>query len=83
VGWKLQKTTITIMKVTNKMKLCRLIYYSLSALRVLGDVFAHHQKYLTVFTASASSSNASMTPAGSNIAEYYQMLMGKNIARNM
>jgi hypothetical protein len=43
-----------IMKTTNKMQLCRLIYYSLSALRVSGDVFAHHQEHLTVFTASGS-----------------------------
>jgi len=32
----------TIRKVTNKMQLYRLIYYSLSALHVSGDVFAHH-----------------------------------------
>jgi len=41
-----------IMKVTNKMQLYRLIYYSYSALHVSGDVFAHHQEHLTVFTAS-------------------------------
>jgi hypothetical protein len=40
-----------IMKVTNKMQVCRLIYYSLSALHVSGDDFAHHQEHLTVFTA--------------------------------
>ena len=61
------------------MQLFRLIYYSLSALHVSGDVFAHHQEYLTVFTAFGSihqcrSSNSSMTPAGSDIGEYYQML---------
>jgi hypothetical protein len=32
----------TIMKVTNKMQLYRLIYFSLSVLRVSGDDFAHH-----------------------------------------
>jgi hypothetical protein len=47
-----------IMKVTKKMQLYRLIYYSQSALRVLGDVFAHHQEHLTVFTASGNSSIA-------------------------
>jgi hypothetical protein len=31
-----------------------LIYYSKSALHVLGDVFAHHQEHLTVFTVSGS-----------------------------
>jgi len=30
--------------------LCGLIYYSKSALHVSGDVFAHHQEHLTVFT---------------------------------
>ena len=34
--------------------LYRLIYYSKSALHVSGDVFAHHQKHLTVFTVSGS-----------------------------
>jgi len=32
----------------------RLIYYSKSALHVSGDVFAHHQEHLTVFTVSGS-----------------------------
>jgi len=43
-----------ITKVTNNMQLYRLIYYSKSALHVLGDVFAHHQEHLTVFTVSGS-----------------------------
>jgi hypothetical protein len=34
--------------------LYRLIYYSMSALHVSGDVFAHHQEHLTVFTVSGS-----------------------------
>jgi len=37
-----------------KDALYRLIYYSKSALHVLGDVFAHHQEHLTVFTVSGS-----------------------------
>jgi hypothetical protein len=46
----------TIMKITNKMQLFRLIYYSKSSLHVSGDVFAHHQssclylQYLVIFT---------------------------------
>jgi hypothetical protein len=44
----------TVMKVTNKMQLYRLIYFCLSALHVSGDVFTHHQEHLTVFTVSAS-----------------------------
>jgi hypothetical protein len=34
--------------------LYRLIYYSKSALQVSGDVFAHHQEHLSVFTVSGS-----------------------------
>jgi hypothetical protein len=45
---------LTIVKVTNKMKLCSLIYYSYSALHVSGNVFAHHQEHLTVFTVPGS-----------------------------
>jgi len=41
-----------ITKMTNKMQKCRLIYYSLTAEHVSSDIFAHHQEYLTVFTAS-------------------------------
>jgi len=44
----------TIMEVTNKMQLYRLIYYSYSALHVSGHVFAHHQEHLTVVTVSGS-----------------------------
>jgi len=36
------------------MQLYGLIYYSQSALHVSGDVFAHHQEHLTVFTTSGS-----------------------------
>ena len=37
-----------------QVSLCRLIYYSKSALHVAGDVFAHHQEHLTAFTVSDS-----------------------------
>jgi hypothetical protein len=36
------------MKMTNKMQLCRMIYYSLAALHVSRDIFARHQEHLTV-----------------------------------
>jgi len=36
------------------MQLYRLIYCSKSALHVSGEVFAHHQEHLTVFTVSGS-----------------------------
>jgi hypothetical protein len=32
--------------MTNKMQLCRIIHYSLAALHVSGDIFAHHQEHL-------------------------------------
>jgi hypothetical protein len=74
------------MKVTNKIQLYRLIYYSYSAVHVSVNFFVHHQEHMTVFTTSVSihsghcllvswmSSDFSMTPAGSDIGEYYQML---------
>jgi len=42
------------MKATNMMQVYGLIYYSYSGLHVSGDVFAHYQEHLTVFTASGS-----------------------------
>jgi hypothetical protein len=33
-------------KMTNKLQLCRIIYYSLTALHVLRNIFAHHQEHL-------------------------------------
>jgi hypothetical protein len=47
-------TWTVIMKVTNKMQLYRLIYFSLSSLHVSGDIFAHHQEQLIVLTVSGS-----------------------------
>ena len=55
--------------------LYRLIYYSKSALHVSGDVFAHHQEHLTVFTISGSVfPSCCRLAAGSNLGEHYQML---------
>ena len=39
-------------KKTNKLQLCRIIYYSLAALHVSSDIFAHHQERLICITAS-------------------------------
>jgi len=39
---------------TQQDALYRLIYYSQSAVHVSGNVFAHHQGHLTVFTVSGS-----------------------------
>jgi hypothetical protein len=40
------------MKMTNKMQVCRIIYYSLAALYVSSDIFAYHQEHLNCITAS-------------------------------
>jgi len=42
------------MNTTNKMQLYRIIYFSLSALHVSGDVFARHQEHLTVLTVTGN-----------------------------
>jgi hypothetical protein len=39
-----------IVKMTNRMQLYRLIYYSKSTLHVSGDIFVYNQEHLTVFT---------------------------------
>jgi hypothetical protein len=52
-----------------------LIYYSMSALHVSGNVFAHHQEHLTVFTESGSlHASCCLLAAGSNLGEHYQIL---------
>jgi hypothetical protein len=78
--------------------LCRLIYYSKSALHVSGDIFAHHQEHFTVFTVSGSvhpsccglGSEMGHQPAATwvNTTRYCKysqvlLLMGENIDRNM
>jgi hypothetical protein len=44
--------TTQYMKMTNKMQLCRIIYYSFAALHLSSDIFAHHQEHLNCITAS-------------------------------
>ena len=44
----------TTIKTAKQNALYRLIYYSMTALLVSGDVFAHHREHLTVFTVSGS-----------------------------
>jgi hypothetical protein len=39
-------------QMTNKMQLCRKIYYSLAALHVLNDIFAHRQERLNCIIVS-------------------------------
>jgi hypothetical protein len=50
--WFLQSSAFV--KAKNKIQICRLIYYSISALHVSVNVFAHHQAHLTLFTVSGS-----------------------------
>jgi len=38
--------------MTNKMQLYSVIYYSLAALHVSSDIFAHHQEHSNCITAS-------------------------------
>jgi len=51
-GHILRNNTNSYTKMTNKMQLCRIIYYSLAALHVSSDIFAHHQEHLKCITAS-------------------------------
>ena len=39
-------------KLTKNMQLRKIIYYSLAALHVSSDIFAHHQEHLNCITAS-------------------------------
>jgi hypothetical protein len=39
-------------KMTNKIQLCRIIYYSLAAVHVSSNIFAHHQEHLNCITVS-------------------------------
>jgi len=63
------------------MQLFGLYLCTQSELLISGDVFAHHQEHLTVFTASdivqlccCQPVISSMIPAGSNIGWLYQKL---------
>jgi len=38
-------------KMTNKMQLCRIIYFSSAAVHVSSDIFTHHQEHLNCITA--------------------------------
>jgi len=60
------------MKMTNKMQLCRIIYYSLSALHVSSDIFAHHQEYLNCITGSAITDVCRCQLAATNEVRVYQ-----------
>jgi len=68
------------------MQIFYLFICTQSALYDLGDVFAHHQEHLTVFTAS----DIVQRPAATNVdyirsCRYSQelLIMGENTVRNM
>ena len=50
-------------KMTNKMQVCRKIYYSLAAVHVSSDIFAHHQAHLNCITASGITHACRCQPA--------------------
>jgi len=50
----MRDSTSIFMNTTNEIQPYRLIYYSCSALHVSGNIFAHHQEHLTVFTTSGN-----------------------------
>jgi hypothetical protein len=57
------------------MQLCRIIYYSLAALHVSIDIFAHHQEHLNCITASGITHGRRWRlVTGSDIRVYYQKL---------
>ena len=77
-------------KMTNKMQLCRIMYYSLAALRVLSYIFAHYQEHLNCITASGITHVSRCQLAATYVCNTrscntVQMLlmMNENIARNM
>jgi hypothetical protein len=49
--------------MTNKVQLCKIIYYSFAALHVSSDIFAYHQEHLNCITASVITHVMSL-PAG-------------------
>ena len=76
--------------MTNKMQLCRIIYYSLAALHVSSDIFAHHQEHLNCITASGITHICRCQLAvtymcNTRSCSTVQMLlmMSENITRNM
>jgi hypothetical protein len=61
--------------MTNNMQIFGLFICTQSALHVSGDVFAHHQDHLTVFTAADIVHRYCCgLAAGSNIGGLYQQL---------
>jgi hypothetical protein len=60
--------------MTNKMQLCRIIYYFLTFLHVSRSIFAHHQEHLNCnysfwFYSSASLSAAAMAASDNDARE--------------
>ena len=75
--------------MTKKMQPCRIIYYSLTALHVSSNIFAHHQEHLNCITVSGIKVSrcrpAATYVCNTRSCNTVQMLliMSENIARNM
>ena len=72
------------------MQLCRIRYYSLAAVHVSSDIFAHHQEHLNCITASGIThvcrcQLAATYMCNTRSCNTVQMLlmMSENVARNM
>ena len=72
------------------MQLCRIIYYSLVALHVLCDIFAHHQEHLNCITSSGITHVCRCQLAATYVCNTRScntvqllLMMSENIAQNM
>jgi len=52
--------------MTNKMQLCRIVYFSLTALHVSSNVFTHHQEHLNCICSFWYYSRMSLPSAAGN-----------------
>jgi len=71
---------IILIKMTNEMHLCRIIYYSLAALHVSSDIIAHHQEHLSCNYSFWFHSHVLLSAA---VMVKMLLMMSDNIARNM
>jgi hypothetical protein len=81
-------------KMTNKIQLCRIIYFSLTALHVSSNIFAYHQEHLNCNYSFWFYSRVSLSAADSSrrhtwikpeavITVKMLLMISENIARNM
>jgi len=77
-------------KMTNKMQLCSIIYYSLAALHVSNEFFAYHQEHQNCITAYGITNVCRCRSAATYVCNtrrcntvFMLLMMSENIARNM